>query len=148
MPTDRVLVEIVTAANMTGIKQAQAGFLGMSSALSATIVGLGLAVIAGKSAIENTEAQEKAHKSLQQATDVSKENFNALQKAFDDWAEANKRYIPDQYAAETALAAFVRAGANAQDAMRELASTVSRLLIIKTPMRIKTIPETTSTLCK
>src|SRR6266568_757520 len=70
MPTDRVLVEIVTAANMTGIKQAQAGFLGMSNALSAAIVGLGLAVIAGKSAIENTNAQD-AMRELNDALDLS-----------------------------------------------------------------------------
>src|SRR5437773_9234749 len=67
MPTDRVLVEIVTAANMTGIKEAQKGFLGMSSALTATIAGLGLLAVAGKSAIEITEKHDKAERDLEQA---------------------------------------------------------------------------------
>src|SRR5437764_13614806 len=116
MPTDRALIEIVTAANMAGVEQAQAGFLKLNAATLGLSADLGVMVVVGKSAIENTEAQEKAHKSLSQATDVAKLNFQEMQKAFDDWAEANKRYIPNQYAAETALAAFVRAGANEKDA--------------------------------
>src|SRR5437773_2819771 len=75
MPTDRVLVEIVTAANMTGIKQAQAGFLGMSSALTASIAGLGLLVVASKSAIEITEKHDKAEKDLEQAVAAVNDQF-------------------------------------------------------------------------
>ncbi len=120
MPADRVLVEIVTAANMAGVNQAKAGFLGMSAATLGLAVALGGLVIVGKAAIANTEAMDKAHLSLQQATKASKESYNALQGAFDAWAQANKKYIPDQYAAETALSAFVRAGNSAKDSMRML----------------------------
>jgi hypothetical protein len=71
VPTvDRVLVEIVTAANMTGINQAQAGFLKMNSGLLAITAGLGLAVVAGKSAIDITEKHDKALNDLSQAVDA------------------------------------------------------------------------------
>ena len=120
MPTDRVLIEIVTAANLAGVEAAKTSFLGMNAATLGLAASLGVLVLAGKSAIENTEAMNKAHLSLQQATAADKLNFDALQASFDTWAETNKRYIPDQYAAEIALAAFVRAGANAKEAMREL----------------------------
>lgn len=124
MPTDRVLIEIVTAANMAGIEQANKGMLGMNLSTLALGAALGGLILIGKAAIDNTEKQSAAHKDLQQAASASKENFDQLQSAFDTWAEANKRYIPDQYAAEQALASFVRAGASAPDAMRELSDAL------------------------
>lgn len=120
MPTDRVLIEIVTAANMAGIEQAKTGMLGMNAATLGLGLALGALVIIGKAAIDNTEKMDKAHRSLSQAADVSKGNFNQLQSAFDQWAETNKRYIPDQYAAEEALAAFIRTGVGAKTGMEEL----------------------------
>ena len=120
MITDRVIALIETNANMAGVEKAKKGFGGLNLSTLALGAALGGLILVGKDAIKNTEAMDKAHLSLSQATKVSKINFEQMQSAFDKWAEANKRYIPDQYAAETALAAFVRAGANATDAMREL----------------------------
>src|SRR5260370_380004 len=117
---DRALAIIETQANMAGVEKAQAGFAGLNVSTLALGAALGVLVVVGKSAIENTEAQAKAHASLQQAADVTKGSFNQLQGGFDKWAEANKRYIPNQYAAETALAGFVRTGVTAQTAMEEL----------------------------
>src|SRR6267378_6608458 len=105
---------------MAGVEQAKAGFLGMNLSTLALGAALGGLVVVGKAAIDNTEAMEKAHKSLAQALDVSKFGFQDAQLRFDKWAEANKRFIKDQYEAETAFAAFVRAGAHQADAMREL----------------------------
>jgi len=118
--TDRVIALIETHVNMAGIEKAKAGFAGLNLSTLALGAALGGLILVGKSALENTEAQEKAQKNLAQAAAAGKLNFNQLQEVFDQWVEANKRYIPDQYAAETALAAFVRAGANGTDAMREL----------------------------
>jgi hypothetical protein len=120
LPTDRVLIEIVTAANMAGVEEASAGMLGMNASTLGLAAALGGLIFLGKAAIDNTEAQRKAHLELQQATDVTKESFTGMQAAFDAWAAANKRFIPDQYAAEGALAAFVRTGVSTKTAMQEL----------------------------
>ena len=120
MITDRVIALIETHANMAGVEKAKAGFGGLNLSTLALGAALGGLVLVGKAAIQNTEAMDKANLSLRQATDVGKVGFDALKSSFDAWAEANKRYIPDQYAAETALAAFVRTGVGAKTAMREL----------------------------
>ncbi len=117
---DPVIAIIETQANTAGIEKAQAGFAGLNLSTLALGAALGGLILVGKAAIDNTEAQSKAHLDLQQAAAASKENYGQLQSAFDQWAETNKRYIPDQYAAEGALAAFVRAGASAPDALQEL----------------------------
>ncbi len=73
MPTESVLVEVVTAANMAGVEEAKLGMLG----LSATALGVGLAlaavVIVGKAAVENYKHQEEATNQLKQATDAYNE---------------------------------------------------------------------------
>jgi hypothetical protein len=120
VPTDRVLIEIVTAANMAGVEQAKTGMLGLNASTLALGASIGAALFIGKSAIDNTERMTKAHLELQQATGATKQNYDALQQTFDTWAESNKRYIPDQYAAEEAFAAFIRAGADGPEAVREL----------------------------
>ncbi len=127
---DRVLVEIVTAANLAGVEAAKAGFLEMNASTLALGVALGALIFIGKSAIENTEAQAKAQLNLKQAADAGRLSFTDLQTAFDKWADTNRRYIPDQYAAETALAAFIRAGATGPEALRELNDALD-LSIIK-----------------
>lgn len=120
MTVDRAFFEIVTAANMAGVDKAKAGFLGMSPALMGLTVALGALVLVGKSAIANTEAQAKANLSLKQAADVTKGSFSGLQDQFEAFAETNKRFIANQYDAETSLAAFIRTGVGAKTAMREL----------------------------
>lgn len=233
MPTERVLIEIVTAANMAGLEQAQAGFLGLTPQIAMAGAALAGLVFVGKSAIENYEAQQKATKDLGQAVAAFNDQFgkttaasekvtealtkaqdaaskagdtltiatnavtkaqlaytdavhkhgkkseeaykatlnlqdvsirlkeaqeanadaqvavtaataaaqptthrawievDALTKAFKDWTEANKRYVPDQYAAEHALASFVRAGEDGRTSMRLLNDSLD-LATIKT----------------
>lgn len=117
MPTDRVLIEIQTIANTSGIAKAQAGMLGLSAStllLSAAIAGV---VFVGKSALDNYESLDKAQKNLAQA--YGKTGIH-LQNAFNAWATMNKRFISDQYDAEVALASFVRAGSGQREALRLL----------------------------
>ncbi len=71
MPTERVLIEIVTAANLAGVKQAKAGFLGMTPATLGLAAALGVVVYVGKAAIENYKAQEEANLSLTQAVEAN-----------------------------------------------------------------------------
>lgn len=120
MITDRVIALIETNANMAGVEKAKAGFGGLNLSTLALGAALGGLILVGKDAIKNTEEMDKAHRSLEQATKATHKSFDGMQSAFDAWAEANKRYIPNQYAAETALAAFVRAGNSAKDSMRML----------------------------
>lgn len=120
MITDRVIALIETHANMAGVEKAKAGFGGLNLSTLALGAALGGLILVGKDAIKNTEEMDKAHRSLEQATKATHKSFDGMQSAFDAWAEANKRYIPNQYAAETALAAFVRAGNSAKDSMRML----------------------------
>ncbi len=219
---DRVLINIVTAANMAGVEQAKAGFLSMTPATLALAAVLAAVITVGKAAIDNyklqtdannelaqavgvynaqagktaavtevasaaiakaQDAASKAHDSLTIATNAvtkaqltyteavkahgaksdqaikaalslqdahihltqaQEANTDAqltlsaatasavpvvhgmaidlgeLNGAFGDWLANNKRYVPDQYDAKTALASFVRAGSDATDAMRML----------------------------
>ena len=67
MPSDRVLIEIITMASMGGIEQAKAGLSGLGVtglAAGAALVGLG---IAAKSAIGIAEDHAKAELNLAQA---------------------------------------------------------------------------------
>lgn len=68
MPTERVLVEIVTAANMAGVEEAKAGFLGLSTGSLVLGGALAASVIVGKAAVENYKKQEEATNQLEQAT--------------------------------------------------------------------------------
>ena len=120
MPADRVLIEIVTAANMAGVKEAKTGFFGLNAATAGLAIGLGALVLVGKSAIANTEAMDKSHLGLAQAVKATHGNLTALQAQFDSWATTNKRYVADQYNAESALANFVRTGLGAKLSMRAL----------------------------
>jgi hypothetical protein len=115
-----VLVEIITAANMTGIKEAQAGFLGMSSAMTAAIAGLGLAVVAGKSAIEIAEKHEKAEKNLAQAIKESSGNTKEATDFLDSFIASNRAYIDDQAAVIDGYATLVRSGLSQVEAQKDL----------------------------
>src|SRR5438105_4226772 len=67
MPADRVIVEILTSANMAGVTEAKAGFLGLHASTLALGASLGLVIGAGKSMIEISEKQDAAEKGLTQA---------------------------------------------------------------------------------
>ncbi len=77
MPTERVLVEIVTAANMAGIEQAKAGMLGLGVGTMALAVGLGLAIAAGKSMVQISE--DMAHSEGDLASAINARNTAAFQ---------------------------------------------------------------------
>src|SRR5690348_4670320 len=100
MPTDRVLVEIVTAANMAGIDKAKAGFLSMNKSTLLLAAGFGILVTGAESMLKTWRGVEDAHLSLEQAVHGNKNAYNDLQNQFDDWVVANKKYVSDQMDAE------------------------------------------------
>ena len=58
MGADRVLIEIITAANMAGVEQAKAGLLGFSPVAMVGAAAIGALVVVGKSAIEVSREHE------------------------------------------------------------------------------------------
>lgn len=122
---NRVLIEIMTAANLAGVEQAQKSFLGLSASTLALAAGIAIVVTVGKAAVDNYKAQQSATLGLNQAVAA----FNAThkqtpinQKALNDevanWLELNKEYIPNQYDATAAVAQAVRAGNDQVTSMR------------------------------
>ena len=130
MITDRVIALIETHANMAGVEKAKAGFGGLNLSTLALGAALGGLILVGKDAIKNTEEMDTAHRHLQQAADATHRSFDNLQSGFDAWSSANKRYIANQYDAETALANFIRTGLTAPEAMRALNDALD-LAVIK-----------------
>lgn len=120
MPTETVLVQVVTAANMAGIEEAKAGMLGLSMTTLGLAAVLGVALVVGKAAVENFKKQEEATNQLKQATDAQHISLSDLQKAYEVFKTTNAGFITDQYDTETALAAVVRSGENQTDALRIL----------------------------
>jgi hypothetical protein len=108
--TDRILIEIVTAANMSGIKEAQAGFMGMNGPLLAMTAGLGLAVVAGKSAVEIAEKHKKAEDDLAQAIAATGGSLDHAKTFLDDFIGSNRAYISDQAEVIDGYATLARAG--------------------------------------
>lgn len=67
MPTDRWLIEIMTTFGGAGVKEAQAGMLGLGISTVALGVGFGAAAMAAKSMIDLSEQHIQAENSLAQA---------------------------------------------------------------------------------
>src|SRR5229473_1284876 len=120
MPSDRVLVEIISSFNATGVKEAQAGFLGMSSGLTALIAGIGLAVVAGKSAVEISEKHQKAEKDLAQAIDATGGNLNTAKGFLDAFIGSNRAYVDDQSQVIDGYAALLRSGLSQTEAQKDM----------------------------
>jgi hypothetical protein len=120
VPTDRVLVEIVTAANMAGVEQAKAGMLGMTPAMLGLAAAMGIVVFTGKAAIDNYKAQETASRLLEQAYATQNDTLAKHHAAIEAFLGTNAKYITDQYDTQTALAQVVRAGNNTTQALRIL----------------------------
>lgn len=108
---DQVLIQITTAANMAGIKQAQAGMLGLNVATVALAVTLGTLIFVGKEAVQNYRAQQDALSDLEQAFQSQGDLLDFHRKAIDDWIETNRRFISNQYEARSAMAEVIRSGA-------------------------------------
>ena len=120
MPTDRVLIEIVTAANMTGIKEAQAGLLGLTSGMTAAVVGLGLAVIAGKSIIDITEKREKADNDLAQAIKAQGGNLKDAHAFLGKFLDTNRAYYNSQSEVIDSYARLTRSGLTAAEVQKDM----------------------------
>src|SRR6185312_13843606 len=118
MPTDRVLVEVFTVANMAGIEQANKGLLGLGAATLVAAAAATALVVVGKAAIENAKKQEEAFDQLTQAYSTQKDTLDAHKQAILDFIETNKGFISDQYDTETAMAKVIRAGYDTKDMFR------------------------------
>ena len=81
MPQETVLIRIVTAANMAGVKEARAGFLGMNPAILAAGIALAILVKVGKDATENIKSQEDAFNGLSQALNAYNSHLGKTTKA-------------------------------------------------------------------
>lgn len=64
MPGDRVLIEIMTAANMAGVEQADAGMLGLGMTFASATILMGGAALAMKSMIQISEEHTQAEGNL------------------------------------------------------------------------------------
>jgi hypothetical protein len=120
VPTETVLVEVVTAANMAGIEEAKAGMLGLSASTLGLAAVFGVMYVVIKASVENLKKQEGATLSLKQATDAQHISLGDLQAAYEKFKATNAGFISDQYDTEAALAAVVRSGENQTDALRIL----------------------------
>lgn len=107
---DSVLIQIITAANLAGINQAQKSFLGLQASTVALAAVLFAILKVGKAADENFKKQASAADDLSQAYASQGRTLADNKQAIDDWLEVNAKYIDDQYAAQHAIALFVRAG--------------------------------------
>lgn len=131
MPTERVLVEVITAANMAGVEEANAGFLKMNTAALAAGLGLAGLVMVGKSAISNAEAQAKATADLAQAYGTTRDKLSDYQATLTDFLITNSKFIADQFDVQAALANVVRSGLNPEmEAFRVLNDALD-LAVIK-----------------
>ncbi len=110
MPTDRVLIEIITAANMAGIDQAKGGLAGLGIvglATGAALVGLGIAT---KSAINIAEDHAKAELNLAQAVATTKLNLGQQQTLLTNFMQTNRDYISNQADVINSYAQLLRTG--------------------------------------
>ncbi len=120
MPTESVLVEVITTANMAGVEEAKLGMLGLSAAAIGVGLALAAVVLVGKAGLENYKKQEEATNLLKQATDSQGMSLGYLLDTYEKFKVANAGFISDQYDTEAALAAVVRSGETEEDAMRIL----------------------------
>jgi hypothetical protein len=85
---DRILIQIVTAANMAGVDAAKAGFLGLAPPALALAAILGLAIFVGKAAVANYNDQQAALNGLKQAVDAYNESAGKMIPTTDAQAAA------------------------------------------------------------
>lgn len=117
---DTVLVEILTAANMAGIEQANAGLVGFNTSTLALAAVLAGVVTVGRAAIENHKQQDEALKGLSQAESTKAGNYSLFNKQLLDFIDTNARYIDNQYDVITAAGQFIRAGVDQKTTMQLL----------------------------
>jgi hypothetical protein len=70
MATDRVLIEILTTADMAGVGAADAGFLGLGISAGVATAGIGALLLAGKSMIEISTEHATVESTLAAAIDA------------------------------------------------------------------------------
>ena len=134
MATDRILIEIVTAANLAGINTIKKGMLGLKPGTLALAAGLGLIVVAGKSAVSITEKHDKAQQDLEQALSSTgskaetvrsqfNDNADAI-KAANDWidkfTDSNRAYIPVQSDVIEGYAILTRSGLTQTEVQKDM----------------------------
>src|SRR5258708_7143823 len=132
MPEDTLLVEILTAANLAGIEQADAGLLGMAPNLAAVTLGFGVLAIAGKSVIDIYEGHEKALGRLKQASDAVGQSYTVNKQEIEDYIKVNQQFIPDNNKAIDTFALLLRSTGNYSTALRGLGEVMNLAAISPT----------------
>lgn len=118
MPTENVLVNVNTIANLTGIEAARASLLSLQAETIAFSLGLAALVLVGKAAVENAQKQEDAWGQLEQAYGAAGDSLDRHKEAIQNFIAENAKYIEDQYDTETAMAAVLRAGFSTEEMLR------------------------------
>jgi hypothetical protein len=117
---ERILIEILTTANLSGVAAAQKSFMGLTPAVLGAGLALGAVVVVGKAAIENYKAQEEATNLLEQAYATQNDTLKNHRAEIERFLDTNKRFISDQYDTEAAMASLIRAGYGETEAIRIL----------------------------
>ena len=124
---DRVLIEIVTAANMAGIEQAKTSFLGLGASTLGLAAGLGILYEGTKSAIQISEAHANAEADLANA--IKDRNAMAGKAVYDqeklrvqtgDFITTNRDFVSSQTDVIDGYAAFIREGVPANDVQKAM----------------------------
>lgn len=97
--------------------------------LQGTLLGVGLlgagAVVEGFHKVDETyQEQLKSANDLQQATEATGRNYDALSDRLENYIDINARYIENENQARDALAGFVRAGFDEDESMKALSAAI------------------------
>lgn len=121
---DRVLIEIITAANMAGVAEAKAGFLGLTPTALGYGVVLGGLYMAGKSAIQIADEQAAAHTNLATAIKNTGGNVDEINNQVQTFLDTNKQLYTSQGDVVQGFAAFVREGVPASRLTKDMATAL------------------------
>ncbi len=117
MATDRVLIEILTTADMAGVGAADAGFLGLGVSAGVATAALGVLALAGKSMIEISTEHATVEGTL--AAAIAARNKESLGGGLTD-PKAVVQQAKDEAAAQKALEAATDAETAAKRRLLEM----------------------------
>jgi hypothetical protein len=115
---DRVLIEIMTQANMSGVAKAEKGMLGLGASFaSVTIIAGGLFALS-KNLIDIAEEHSKAEGNLAAAVKARGLNTRAVQSSLASFMQTNRDFIGNQSEVIDSYAKLVREGVKSKDLSR------------------------------
>lgn len=134
MPTDRVLIEIMTVANTAGIKEAQAGMLGLKGSAVGLGIAIGLVGEVSKDMMKIAEEHDAAMKGLQQAYQASGTDLSKYQGGIDAFIKTNSRYTDSQTEVINGFATLTRSGLEQAEVTRAMGIAVNLAALKHIPL--------------